>query len=84
VTVTVVEDVATVWPGDTPKVQAHVVLARLQEVFGGRYDGLDEGALTRALKAHGVPVMQVFRDGSNRNGYALADLSKARRAIEAD
>lgn len=85
VTVTsVVTDVGAVWPGDESKVQAHALLSRLREVYGARYAALDEAGLTRALKAYGVPVMQVFRDGTNRNGYALADLGKARRAIEAD
>lgn len=83
ITVTVVDDVASVWPGDEAKVQAHVIAARLREVYGGRYAGLDETALTRALKAHDVVSIQVFRDGSNRNGYALADLNRARRALEA-
>jgi DNA segregation ATPase FtsK/SpoIIIE, S-DNA-T family len=84
ITVTVVDDVAAVWPGDEAKVQAHVILGRLREVFPGRYAGMDEAALTRALKPHQVRALQVFRDGSNRQGYALADLTKARRAIEAD
>lgn len=84
VTVTIVADVAAVWPGAEAKVQAHVLLSRLREVFGDRYAGLDETGLTRALKPYGVGSGQVFRDGSNRNGYSLTDLKKARTALEAD
>lgn len=83
VTVTVLSDVHAVWPGSTAKVQAHVLLGRLREVFGDRYAGLDETALTRALKGHQVPAVQVYRDGINRNGYALADVARAYRALGA-
>lgn len=80
VTVTVVEDVLSVWPNEEPKVQAAVLLARLAEVYPERYgawDVEDTAALTRALREHGVGTVQVFRDGVNRNGYTLATVRKA-------
>lgn len=81
VTVTVLQDVLAVWPGERPKVQAHILVGRLKEVFPDRHTALDEGALTRALKRHGVEVLQVWQDGSNRNGYALGDVRAARKEI---
>lgn len=81
ITVTVIKDVAAVWPGEEPKVQAHVLVSRLKEAFPDRHHGLDETALTRALKRHGVPVQQVWRDGSNRNGYHLDAIRKASREL---
>jgi len=82
ITVTVLDDVASVWPGDEPKVQAHILIGRLREVYGSRYDSMDETSLTRGLKTHGVKTCQVYREGTNRNGYALADIRRANRAIE--
>ncbi|MFI7587894.1 hypothetical protein ACIB24_12550 [Spongisporangium articulatum] len=79
----VVEDVDAVWPGDQAKVQAWQIVERLREHFGDRYPQLDEAALTRMLKPRGVPSIQVFRDNTNRQGYALADVRRARRVLAA-
>jgi S-DNA-T family DNA segregation ATPase FtsK/SpoIIIE len=75
--VSVVADVLSVWPGNDAKVQAVVLVERLAELHPRRYAGLDQAGLTRALKAHGVPVIQVFRNRQNSNGYALAEIRKA-------
>ncbi|EXG79167.1 hypothetical protein [Cryptosporangium arvum] len=77
VTVTILSDVVAVWPGVEPKVQAKTLVERLQEAYPSKHAHLDQTSLTKALKDHGVPVVQVYRDGSNRNGYALAAVRKA-------
>lgn len=77
VEVSVLSDVLAVWPNAEPKVQAVDLVERLERVHPDRYSGLDAGSLTKALKAHGVGVVQVFRDGSNRNGYTLDSLRRA-------
>ncbi|WP_045876895.1 hypothetical protein [Pseudofrankia sp. DC12] len=84
VTVTVLEDVAAVWPGDDPKAQAASILARLQDIYPARYTGMDEGSLTKALKPDGITPVQVNKGGRNRNGYALADIRRALRARRTD
>ncbi|MBT0771362.1 hypothetical protein KIH74_20660 [Kineosporia sp. J2-2] len=84
ITITVLEDVAAVWPGDEAKVHAAVILTRLKELYPSRYEGMaDETALTRALKPYGITSGQVSRGGVNRNGYKLADIRKAWRARQA-
>lgn len=80
VTVTVVEDVLSVWPGEEAKVQAAELLPRLRELYPDRYaawDPEDPAPLTRALREHHVPTVQVNRQGINRNGYSLAAIRKA-------
>jgi S-DNA-T family DNA segregation ATPase FtsK/SpoIIIE len=84
ITVTIVQDVLAVWPGERPKVQAHILVARLKEIFPDRHAALDETALTRALKRHGIEAQQVWQDDSNRNGYALESVRRARKEITAD
>jgi S-DNA-T family DNA segregation ATPase FtsK/SpoIIIE len=84
ITITVLQDVAAVWPGDEAKVHAHVILARLKEIHPDRYAGMeDEAALTRALKPYNVTSGQVSRGGINRNGYRLSELRAAVRARQA-
>ena len=84
ITITVLEDVAAVWPGDEAKVHAHVILARLKEIHPGRYEGMaDEAALTRALKPYNITSGQVSRGGVNRNGYKLSEIRAAVRARKA-
>jgi S-DNA-T family DNA segregation ATPase FtsK/SpoIIIE len=83
VTVTIVEDVAAVWPGDRAKVWSEDIVDRLRQVFGPRYAALDETRLARALKPHGVQPGQVKLAGTNKQGYALADVHRAQRALAA-
>jgi S-DNA-T family DNA segregation ATPase FtsK/SpoIIIE len=93
ITITVLDDVATVWPGDTAKVQGAVLLARLAELYPTRYatyDPDDEdavkaavGRLTLALKPYGITSDQVSRRGVNRQGYQLTELRAALRARKA-
>jgi S-DNA-T family DNA segregation ATPase FtsK/SpoIIIE len=81
--VSIVADVLAVWPGTEAKVQAVVLVERLAQHRPELYSGWDQAALTGALKAHKVPAVQVFRDGSNRNGYELAKLrDAATRSLE--
>ncbi len=77
VDVSVLADLLAVWPGAEPKVQSAVLCARLAQLRPRLYDGLDPAALPRALDRHGVPVVQVNRAGSNRNGYTLAAVRNA-------
>lgn len=78
ITIRVVEDVLAVWPGSEPKVQAHELLTRLQEVWPDRYGAWgDPKALTRALSSHGVESQQVWAGDSNRRGYALDHVRQA-------
>lgn len=84
ITITVLQDVEAVWPGDEAKVHAAVILARLKEIYPARYEGMDdEAALTRALKPYGVTSGQVSRKNVNRNGYQLSELRAALRARKA-
>lgn len=87
ITVTVLADVAAVWPGDTAKVQARVLVDRMREVFADRYAALTPEALTDALRPLGVTRLDQVWDKTTRSnsvGYALQDVSAVRRAIEAD
>ncbi len=68
VQVSVVADVLAVWPGAEPKVWAETLCERLAEFRPTLYGQLDPTALTRAL---GLDSVQVFRDGTNKRGYAL-------------
>jgi DNA segregation ATPase FtsK/SpoIIIE, S-DNA-T family len=83
VTVHVVDDVHVVWPGDQSKVWSSELVTRLREVFPRRYAALTEVRLAQALKPHHMTPSQVKLDGQNRQGYALDDLRRARRALAA-
>ncbi|GAA3624484.1 hypothetical protein GCM10022223_46940 [Kineosporia mesophila] len=84
ITITVLQDVAAIWPGDEAKVHAYVILARLKDIHPDRYAGMaDEAALTRALKPYNITSGQVSRGGVNRNGYKLSEIRAAVRARKA-
>src|SRR6266536_6363857 len=83
VEVSIVADVLAVWPGAEPKVQAAALCERLATLRPALYAGMEPAALTAALGRHQVPVVQVNRAGTNRNGYPLAAVRQAAgRAVE--
>jgi S-DNA-T family DNA segregation ATPase FtsK/SpoIIIE len=77
VEVSLVADLLAVWPGTEPKVWSETLCERLAEYREDRYAGLSPETLTRLLGRHQVGVVQINRQGTNRRGYALADLQKA-------
>lgn len=84
ITVTVLDDVWTAWPGEEPKVQAHELLGRLRQLFPRRYpERATETSLSRELSRHKIPSSQVWANGSNRQGYQRADVIRARAALAA-
>lgn len=74
VTVSVVQDVLAVWPGDQPKVWSETLCGRLAELRPELYHDLDPATLTSHLATHDIPVVQVNRSGTNRRGYELTAL----------
>jgi S-DNA-T family DNA segregation ATPase FtsK/SpoIIIE len=75
--VSIVADVLAVWPGTEPKVWAEQLAERLVELRPKLYAGLDPAGLTRALKPHGIPSVQVNRGGQNKQGYPLDAVHRA-------
>lgn len=77
VEVSLLDDVRAVWPGAEPKVWAETLCERLADFRPDRYDGVTPDGLTKLLGRHGVGVVQINRHGTNRRGYAFADVEKA-------
>lgn len=72
----ILDDVRVVWPSGCAKAWSGDLVARLRQVFPGRYSGLDEMRLALALKPHGVRPRQVKSGGINRQGYAREDFHR--------
>jgi len=77
VRVNITADLLAIWPGDAERMQSAELCQRLARLRPERYHDLTPDGLTACLKPLGPNPVQVFRDGRNLRGYALADIRKA-------
>lgn len=76
-TESVLDHLAAVWPATEPRVWCETLAERLGEAYPGAYGGWSAEQVTAAVKPFGITTRQIKRQGTNRRGLTLDDLTTA-------
>ncbi|MDO5698142.1 MAG: hypothetical protein Q4G51_09230 [Dermatophilus congolensis] len=73
----ILDHLAAIWPAGETRVWCDTLAERLTEAYPSAYAGWTAENVTNAVKPHGLSTRQIKRDGVNRRGLTLADLTDA-------